>query len=200
MDDEYLRAVLGCLEEAEADRFFSFFRLISPLFSFLCWLLDLRTAEGWSCCGGAEDGKICGVADGGRLKEKALGGDEGAVAAGLWLISLTAAARGRTEERKLGRVEKIRGKRRELWWCGGWLLGLISKRGESCEDGGTAEVRGGRGKAEREEMRMVNRVSQMWGSDGGGVLGSLVLGEQNPRTPGNKNSKSMGGGTAGQLF
>ena len=54
-------------------------------------------AEGWSCCGGAEDGKIRGVADGGRLKEKALGGVEGAVAAGLWLISLTAAARGRTE-------------------------------------------------------------------------------------------------------
>ena len=61
-------------------------------------------------------------------------------------------------------------------------------------------VRGGRGKAEREEMRMVNRVGQMWGSDGGGVLGSLVLGEQNPRTPGNKNSKSVGGGAAGQLF
>ena len=53
-------------------------------------------------------------------------------------------------------------------------------------------VRGGRGKFEREEMRMVNRVGQMWGSDGGGVLGSLVLGEQNPRTPGNKNSKSVG--------
>ena len=53
-----------------------------------------RRNGGWSCCGGAEDGKVCGVADGGRLKEKALDGDEGTVAAGLWLISLTAAARG----------------------------------------------------------------------------------------------------------
>ena len=32
------------------------------------------------------------------------------------------------------------------------------------------------------------------------VLGSLVLEEENPRTPGDKNSKPVGGGAAGSSF
>lgn len=40
----------------------------------------------------------------------------------------------------------------------------------------------------------------MWDLKWWGVLGSLVLGEENPRTPGDKNSKPVGGGAAGWFF
>ena len=50
------------------------------------------------------------------------------------------------------------------------------------------------------EKKMGERRGEMWGSEMVGVLGSLVLGEQNPRTPGEQKFKTSGGGAAGQLF